>query len=166
MPTIATTFTTRPAAEAAISELVASGFEMDQLSILMTENARGLHFRVMEGNKAAEGALGGGLAGGALGALIAGLVAVGVLAAPGIGLVAVGPVLAALAGAGAGTVSGGLVGGLVGLGIPEHEAKPISEKVTRGGILMAVEARSVAEEQLARRILQPHTEARISSVSA
>jgi uncharacterized membrane protein len=65
-------------------------------------------------------------------------VALGVLAVPGIGLVAAGPILATLAGLGAGAAAGGLTGALIGLGIPEHEAKFFNEEIERGGILVGV----------------------------
>jgi len=166
MSTIATTFTTQLEADAAYAELRGIGFEPERLSMLMSEDAHGKHFRMTEGSRVAEGTIGGGIAGGALGALVAGLVAVGVIALPGVGLVAAGPIVAALAGAGAGGVSGGLIGGLVGMGVPEHEAKVLGEKVTRGGILMAVEVNSSREEEQAREILHRHTEAKLSEVGS
>ncbi|MDP9170480.1 MAG: hypothetical protein M3N54_07685, partial [Acidobacteriota bacterium] len=61
------------------------------------------------------------------------------LAIPGIGpFIAAGPIVAALAGAGAVGMAGGIVGALVGLGIPEYEAKRYEGRVKRGGILLSV----------------------------
>lgn len=73
-----------------------------------------------------------------LGALAASLIVVGVIAAPGIGLVAAGPLLVALVGAGAGAAAGGLVGALVGAGIPEHEARVYADELRGGSILIGV----------------------------
>ena len=67
------------------------------------------------------------------------LVGIGALAIPGIGpLVAAGPVVAALAGAGAAGATGGLVGGLIGAGIPEVEAKRYAGRIREGGYLISV----------------------------
>ena len=71
-----------------------------------------------------------------------------------VGLVAAGPILAALAGAGTGGVAGGLVGGLVGLGIPEHAAKVMEQQVSRGGILIAVDLASPDERKLADQVFE------------
>jgi hypothetical protein len=73
-------------------------------------------------SKLPEGVAVGATGGGAIGAIAAGLAAVGALAIPGVGILAAGPIVAALAGAAAGGAAGGLIGGLIGLGIPEHEA--------------------------------------------
>ena len=70
--------------------------------------------------------------------MAAGLVALGVITVPGLGLVAAGPIVATLAGLGAGAAAGGLTGGLIGLGLPEREAKFYNEAVEMGGILVGV----------------------------
>jgi len=117
-----------------------AGVSQDDISVLMSEQTRGREFVLKAATKAPEGAATGLVAGGALGAIAAALVAVGSVAIPGIGLFAAGPLVAALAGAGAGGVAGGLVGSLVGLGFPEHEAKLVSDQVQKGAILVGVEA--------------------------
>lgn len=53
-------------------------------------------------------------------------------------LVAAGPLIAALAGAGAGAATGGIVGGLIGLGVEEHHAKRYQETIEGGGVVVAV----------------------------
>jgi TusA-related sulfurtransferase len=66
-------------------------------------------------------------------------VGIGAIAIPGIGpLVAAGPVVAALAGAGAAGATGGLVGGLIGAGIPEIEAKRYAGRIREGAYLLSV----------------------------
>jgi hypothetical protein len=52
--------------------------------------------------------------------------------------VAAGPVVAALAGAGAAGATGGLVGGLIGAGIPEIEAKRYAGRIREGAYLISV----------------------------
>ncbi|HEY7334580.1 MAG TPA: hypothetical protein VH639_06825 [Bryobacteraceae bacterium] len=52
------------------------------------------------------------------------LAGIGAIAIPGVGpLIAAGPIMALLAGAGAGGAVGTLIGALVGMGIPEYEAE-------------------------------------------
>jgi hypothetical protein len=60
---------------------------------------------------------------------------------PGVGpILAAGPIIAALAGAGAGAVAGGLIGSLTDLGVEEGHAEIYAEAVRRGGSLVAVRA--------------------------
>jgi len=134
-------------AERAVSGLVAAGFAQSEISVLMSEQTHGRHFGIKAGTKAAEGAASGGAIGGALGALAAGLAAVGLVAIPGVGLIAAGPLVAALAGAGAGAAAGGLTGGLIGMGVPEHEAKLYGERIAHGSILVGVRAEGDAAKR-------------------
>ena len=80
--------------------------------------------------------------GGGLGAVLAGLAAAGVIALPGIGLIALGPIAAALAGGAVGAASGGLLGGLIGAGIPEEQARRYESGIREGNIVMGVSPRS------------------------
>ncbi len=82
------------------------------------------------------------------------LAGIGALAIPGIGpLIAAGPIMAALAGAGVGGALGGIGGALIGLGIPEYEAKRYEGLVKEGGILLSVHAASSEEVTKAKKIL-------------
>lgn len=85
--------------------------------------------------------------GGVLGG-IAGLIAeVGLLAIPGIGvLAAAGPLATTLSGAAIGATGGGLVGALTGAGIPEKNAKEYEKYLKEGNILLLVD---IDEEQRA-----------------
>lgn len=138
--TITAVFKSRPAAAEAVDELINAGFSTDDVSVLMTDETRGREFGIEEHSKAPEGAAAGGAVGGTIGAIAAGLAATGVVAAPGIGLVAAGPIVASLAGAGAGAATGGVTGALAGLGFKEHEAKLYADTVEEGSILIGVEA--------------------------
>lgn len=112
----------------------------------MTETTHDREFGVKESTKAPEGAATGAAIGGTLGAIIAGLAAVGAIVIPGVGLVAAGPILAALAGAGAGGVVGAAAGAAAGAAKPEHELKLFGDDLRAGGILVGVYA---AEDRIA-----------------
>lgn len=131
----------------AINALQAAGFPAADISILTSESTSDHAFAVHTGSKVGEGAAIGAAAGGAITALVAGLTAVGVVASGGLGLLAAGPIVAALAGAGAGAAAGGAVGGLIGLGIPEHEAKFYEGVITKGGVLVGVKAEGERREE-------------------
>jgi uncharacterized protein (TIGR02271 family) len=84
----------------------------------------------------AGGAATGAVVGG-LGGLLLGL---GALAIPGIGpIIAAGPIMSALVGAGVGAAVGGLVGALTEAGVPEEQAGYYAEGVRRGSTLVTVE---------------------------
>jgi hypothetical protein len=144
---ISALFNDSAAAERAYQGLIGAGFSPADVSVLMSADTRGKHFSIEGNTKVAEGAAAGGAIGGAVGAIAAGLAAVGIVALPGVGLVAAGPLMAALAGAGAGAAVGGLSGALIGLGIPEHEAKLYSERIAKGAILLGVRAEGALEDR-------------------
>lgn len=142
-------FKARREAQHAVDRLVDAGFARGDVSVLMSERARGLAPpvvppeaalpRASATNRAAEGATAGGAIGGTLGAIVGGLAAVGSIAIPGVGLIAAGPIVAALAGAGAGGAAGGLIGALVGLGVSEAEAGDLRDRLVAGRIVVVVE---------------------------
>lgn len=146
-------FKTRSSAERAVESLIDYGYSRDDISLLMSEATRGREFAVRMATKAPEGAATGATIGGVLGAVAAGLVALGIIVIPGLALVAAGPVIAVLAGVGAGAAAGGVTGALIGLGLPEHEAKFYTQGIEQGGILVGVYAHDDRLEQ-ARKILE------------
>jgi hypothetical protein len=139
------------------NELRAAGFLDSDISIV-ANNADGAYandarlddtttartVRDDDTSATAKGAVAGAVVGGGAGlaASLAGL------AIPGIGpIIAAGPIVATLAGAGTGAVAGGLIGGLVDVGVPETDAEYYAEAVRRGGALVTVRAdESRAEE--------------------
>jgi hypothetical protein len=146
-------FNSRSHAEMAVDELLKAGFSRDDISLLMSESTRGREFAVKKTTKVPEATATGMTVGGVIGAVAAGLAAVGTLVIPGLSLVAAGPLVAALAGLGAGAAAGGLTGALIGLGIPEHEAKFYDQEITKGGILVGVYAHD-DRGKLAKEILE------------
>ena len=146
-------FKTRSGAESAADSLVENGYPREDISLLMSDATRGREFALQMATKAPEGAATGATVGGALGAIAAGLVVLGIIAIPGLAIVAAGPVVATLAGLGAGAAAGGLAGALIGMGIPEHEAKFYNEAIEEGGILLGVYAHDDRAGQ-AKKILE------------
>lgn len=125
--------------EQAIDELLASGFRIEDISVLVPENVGTKEFALEKHTKAPEGTAAGATVGGVVGGSLGLLAGIGALAIPGLGpFIALGPIIAALTGVGAGGVVGGLVGALVGLGIPEYEAKRYEGLLKKGGILTSV----------------------------
>jgi hypothetical protein len=132
-------YSTRPAAEEAVSALRTAGFRDTDISVLMADNQGTKDFAAEKHTKAPEGTAAGVTTGGAIGGILGGLIGAGVLAIPGVGpLLAAGPIIGALTGVGAGGVVGGIIGALVGLGIPEYEAKRYEGRIKQGGILLSV----------------------------
>jgi hypothetical protein len=140
-------FRDRDSAERAYGTLIGRGYGRHEVSLLMSEDTRRRHFadppggRTELGTKAAEGAGAGAIAGGGLGALLAGLAASGI-AVPGLPIIAMGTLAAALAGAGTGGAIGAIIGGLIGHGIPEDRARFYDRGIREGGIVMGVTPRS------------------------
>jgi hypothetical protein len=139
-------FRDRESAERAYRTLGERGYGKDDVNLLMSDETRKKYFADREteiGTKAWEDAGKGAAIGGAVGATLAALAAIGTtLALPGLGLLIAGPIAAAFAGAGAGAVTGGLVGALVGYGIPEERAKLYEQGIKDGGIVMGISPRT------------------------
>jgi hypothetical protein len=85
-------FKTRAAAEAAVDAIIKRGYTRDGISVLMSDATKSKEFAIESGTRAADGA---GI-GGATGAALAAILAVGTsIALPGLGLIIAGPVVAA-----------------------------------------------------------------------
>jgi hypothetical protein len=140
-------FRDREGAERAYGSLTARGYGKDDVSLLMSDETRARCFpptaadRTELGTKAAEGAGVGGVAGGALGALLLGLAAAG-FAVPGLPIVAMGPLAAALVGAGGGGTVGAIIGPWWAPASPRSRARLYDEGIRTGGIVVGVTPRS------------------------
>ena len=104
-------------------------------------------------NRVAKGGALGAALGGALGALIAGLTGIGAIALSGGTLLAVGPVVAALYGAGAGGAVGGLSGALISAGFAADEANRYAEEIKRGKAVVIVHAAGEEKAAIAKSAL-------------
>jgi hypothetical protein len=140
------------AAEAAVGRLIDDHFDPDEVSIVVSDRA-GAHAEPVEHDTGiAEGATGGAALGGLLGALGTSLAATGIVAAPGIAVMAAGPLTAALKGAVAGAAVGFEIGALAGLGIWSDEAHIHADALAKGGVVVAVPAEHERADE-ARKIL-------------
>jgi uncharacterized membrane protein len=137
--TIVASFDGYPTARQVVRELMDDGYMSRDIGIVASnvsgdDRVAGA-LEPKDTSPAATGALTGGVVGGAAG-LAACFLA---LSVPGIGpIVAAGPVVAVLSGAGAGAVAGGLIGALTEAGVSEEHANYYAETVRRGGALVTV----------------------------
>lgn len=145
-------FSSNASAARALETLVVNGFDSGDISLVASEDFNRDSFGVEQHSKLAEGAAIGAGAGGATGALLAGLTTVGAVATGGVGIVAAGPIVAALAGAGAGAAGGSVLGGLIGSAIPEHEIKHYENAIDKGHVLVGVNCESSKDRDKARDI--------------
>jgi len=130
-------FNNREDTSNAVDRLRSAGFRNTDISALLPENVGTRDFAHEKNTKGpkgtAEDAASGVVVGGALGWLEG----IGPLAVPGLGpFIAAGPIMAAMAGAGAAT--GGLTGVLMEFGASRNEAKRYEGLVRAGKILFSV----------------------------
>jgi hypothetical protein len=140
--------------EGAVDALRSFGFRNTDVSFLMAENAGSTDFARRTSSKSSEGIVAGAASGVVLGGALGWLIGVGTLTIPGFGsFLAAGPVVAALAGAGAAGAAGGLIGGLIGIGIPEYVARRYAGRVRNGGNLLSVHCDNSEWTQRAKEVL-------------
>jgi hypothetical protein len=125
-------------AHEAVAGLVEASFSHTDISVVKSDGKDAEHVAVEHRTGVAEGAGTGAVIGSAAGGLGAVLMATGMIGGP-IGLIAAGPILAALQGALAGGAAGTLAGALVGLGFWKEEADFEAGEIEKGGILVGVD---------------------------
>ena len=132
-------------ARATVDDLVAGGVPRDAINLLANDATRQYEDELSRDRNTArhdvstDNAATGATLGTILGGLAGLLVGLGAFAIPGVGpIVAAGPIVALITGAGAGAATGGVLGGLTDLGISETEAHTYAEGVRRGGTLISV----------------------------
>lgn len=139
-------FKDKESVDKAINVLETRGYTKDEINVIASDVTRDKYFKDGKGvdveTKTLKGAGAGSAIGLTLGAIIGGVLAVGSVVIPGVGLIVAGPLAAALAGAGAGSLAGGLVGALAGWGIPEAKAKTYEKAIKDGKIVVAVRPHS------------------------
>ena len=170
--TIIGIFHDRSDAEEAIDELKDRDYNPKDFSIVMKDTEEAEKIQQNTGTDVVGGATAGATSGAVIGG-IAGLVAA--VALPGLGAFFIGgPIAAALgltgaaastvSGAATGAVAGGLLGALTGFGISEEDARTYEEHINRGGILVAVPARS-GEEADVRMVFDDYNADQVKTVN-
>ncbi|ARD43690.1 hypothetical protein [Colwellia sp. PAMC 21821] len=150
-------------ASAAIHSLEHKGVDANDISLVANESLTKDSFAVTDSSKLPEGFAIGAASGGALAAIVAGLTAVGTVATGGVGLLASGPLVAALAAGGAGAAAGGLVGGAIGFTIPEHEIKYYEDAIEKGAVLVGVNYENDDIKDLIKQTFETFDATKVSS---
>jgi len=123
----------------AINVLHKAGYRATDISVLSSDNQGTKDFALMKRTKALESAAAGAAVGAVVGAALGWFASLQSATITGlVPLIAAGPVLAALAGAGAGGTLGWLVGWLAGSRLTEYVAKRYAGRIRHGGILLSV----------------------------
>ena len=156
----------RITASEAVNVLQKAGYRAADISILSSDNHGSKDFAHEKRTKAPEGATIGAAAGAVIGAALAFIVSIQTVSTTALGpLVAAGPSVAALAGAGAGGALGWMVGLLAGLGLTEYVARRYAGRMRHGGILLSVHCDSPEWCDRAKKTLKDTGAQCISSTS-
>jgi hypothetical protein len=143
--------------ERAYAVLSERGYGIADVNIVMSDDTRRRYFsddrkvNVDLARRAMEGGEMGGPIGTTIGTFVTALVALGVVALSGLGVILAGPVAVAIAAAGAAGLTMGLIAALSDWGIPEERAKQYETGIHDGGILIGVRPRT---DEDARQIVQ------------
>jgi hypothetical protein len=150
----------------AIDELLTSGFDRAEISLLAGEDTvveklghKYKKVEEIEDDPAVPRAdyVDAESIGEAKGALIGGLFYIGAFAAAGAILASGGALATILAGAAAAGSGGALIGAVLGEFIDDHHAKYLQEQIDHGGLLLWVRTRDAARENVAKEILAKHS---------
>ncbi|MBZ5727391.1 MAG: general stress protein [Acidobacteriia bacterium] len=150
----------------AVDVLHKAGYRATDISVLASDNQGSKDFAHAKRTKALEGAAAGAAVGAVVGAALAWFASLQTVTIAVLGpLVAAGPVLAAVAGAGAGGALGWIVGLLAGLRLTEYVARRYAGRIRRGGILLSVHCDSPEWCARAKKTLKDTGARDISSAS-
>jgi hypothetical protein len=150
----------------AINVLRKTGYRATDISVLTSDNSGSKDFAHETHTKGLEGAAVGAATGAVVGAALAWLVSAQIVPVTALApLVTAGPVLAALAGAGAGGTIGWIAGLLAGLPVTEYVAKRYAGRIRRGGLLLSVHCDSPEWSDRAKKALKSTGARNISSAA-
>lgn len=152
--------------QAAIDELLTSGFDRAELSLLASEQTVDQKLRHQYKKVAAladdptvlrTAYVSPEAIGGAQGGLIGGLMYVGAAVAGGAIVVSGGTLLAALSAAAMTGGLGGFAGAVLAKWVGDHQAQYLQDQIDRGGLLLWVRTQDVDDEKRAVEILRKHS---------
>jgi len=158
-------FHTAESLESAVDELLSSGFDRAEISLLASERAveAKLGHRYQRTSELIDldgvprtAFVSSAAIGDAEGGLIGGLAYVGATVAAGVAMVAGGAIAATIAAAVVAGGAGGLVGVVLANWLGQHHAAFFEKQLDHGGLLLWVRARSAAQAERAARILGKH----------
>jgi hypothetical protein len=140
-------FDTVAAAGRAVDELLASGFTVDQITVVCSDEAKERYFKQFEHQQpAGTHDARATITGGTIGALLAGVtIIVSAAVTGGTAILAAGPITAL-----AGGVAGGFVGAMMTRGVEKELADFYQQAVIDGRILVAAEDKSSSKTKLAK----------------
>lgn len=150
----------------AIDELLSSGFDRAELSLLAgeeaVENKLGHAYRKVaeledDDSVPRTAYVSTESVGDAEGGLVGTLMYVGALAAAGATVASGGTLAAAIVGAAAAGGTGGLIGATLARLLGEHHSRYLQEKLDHGGLLLWIRTRDAAHEKRAVAILAKHS---------
>ena len=168
-------FSTAERLESAIDELLSSGFDRAELSLLASERAvemkLGRHFgpaaEMADDPSAPRTAFVSTAAiGDAEGALIGGLAYLGATAAIGAVVMSGSALGAAIAAAVLAGGTGGFIGSVLARWVGHHHANYLQDQIENGGLLLWVRAWSAADEERALAIVKKHAGSHVHSHGA
>ncbi len=139
----------------ALNTLNKAGYRPADISVLSSDNIGSKDFAHVKQNKALQGAAVGAAIGALIGAALAWFVSTQPVTVTALAsLVSAGPILAAIAGAGAGGGLGWIAGLMVGVSLTEYVAKRYAGRILDGGILLSVHCDSPEWCDRARKTLK------------
>lgn len=139
-------FDTPDAAQAVVTRLQQSGYTTGEISVIMKDAMdQGEAHNAPDDTKGMGSRSTVGIGGG-VGALLGGLLAVGAVAIPGVGLIAAGALAAMFVGGGA--LTGSALGWFVDRGIPADVAPYYERGLHEGGVIVTVAAHPGEESQV------------------
>ena len=132
-------YSDRATVSEAINVMTKTGYRAADISVLSSDNQGSKDFAHVKQNKALFGAAIGAAIAAVVGAALAWFISTQPVTITALApLVSAGPILAAIAGAGAGGALGWIVGLLAGMRLTEYVAKRYAGRILHGGILLSI----------------------------
>lgn len=156
-----------PEVDVALSRLMALGYRQDEVSLVMSDVTRRMHFVIEPGAQAAvtKGAARGAAVGKAVGAVVSAILLVGTsFLLPDVGLVIAGPLATSMMGLGAGAGADVLTT-LAAIGVAEPAARLYELGLAHGKIIVGVPARAPGDATAVAQIFRDLEASEVESVS-
>jgi hypothetical protein len=155
MASIVGVYNSQDEAKGALSDLLSRGFKFDNenVSVVVSDKEHDVRFSPTSDEKMVnlvKGSAKGAMLGGSLAALFASIMGIGTITIKGMGLLAAGPAVASVAGAGLGIIVGGLCGALI---TAVYEVKRSRDSANKGKAVVIVHTKDEIATRAARQAL-------------